>query len=90
MDSSRAAAKAVLRKLLRRISANLMNAIAAKIAPQRVATDTNVAFAVALVGVNNPPPPALSRHSAAIAPRPASSVKLVSDAFPVLHVVTPS
>ena len=44
MDSSRAAAKAVLRKLLRRISANLMNAIAAKIAPQRVATDTNVAF----------------------------------------------
>jgi len=44
VDSSRAAAKAVLRKLLRRISANLMNAIAAKIAPQRVATDTNVAF----------------------------------------------
>jgi hypothetical protein len=44
VDSSKAAAKAAPCKILRRISANLMNALAAKIAPQGIATDTNVAF----------------------------------------------
>ena len=44
MDSNRAAAKAAPRKILLRITANLTNAFAAKSAPQRVATDTNVAF----------------------------------------------
>jgi len=46
VDSNRAAAKAAPRKILLRITANLTNAFAAKSAPQRVATDTNVAFLV--------------------------------------------
>ena len=35
-------------------------------------------------GLNNPPP-AVRRDGAAIAPRPASSTKLVSNDFPVFH-----
>jgi hypothetical protein len=38
------------------------------------------------MGVNNPSP-TLFRHRAAIAPRPSRSAELVSDDFPVLHLI---
>jgi len=45
VDSNRAAAKAAPCKILLQITANLTNVFrAAKSAPQRVPTDTNVAF----------------------------------------------
>src|SRR4029077_7946931 len=50
----------------------------------------NVAFAVAFVGVNNPPTPAIFCRRATISPRPTGSVKLVSDPFPIFHVASPS
>jgi len=45
VDSNRAAAKAALCKILLQITVNLTNVFrAAKSAPQRLPTDTNVAF----------------------------------------------
>jgi DNA-binding CsgD family transcriptional regulator len=41
------------------------------------------------MGIDDPPPTMLC-DGATIAPRPAGSVKLVSDDFPVFHVASPS
>jgi len=46
VDSNRAAAKAAPRKILLRITANLTNALIAKIAPQQVATSMHFGLTI--------------------------------------------
>jgi len=48
-------------------------------------SQSQIAFAIALLGVNNPAP-ALSRYGAAIAPRPTGSTELVRGDFPVFSL----
>jgi hypothetical protein len=45
----------------------------------------NVAFAVAFVGINNPPSPAIFCRRTTISLRPTGSAELVSNGFPVSH-----